>query len=200
MGIHKTIGGAETAAYDVVRTQFRGQVDHVVRLHQLDLFQAGLHLPPIVVAQVLHVALPGGDEQVSLGTVAGRVPHHLIERAEKWDGVERHLNAGDGGELRAHTAHALARGAFALMAFPFDYQHAAAACFGQVISHAGSDDAAADYDYVRRFQKALLWRWVRRRFFDSRWPSGRRPNLRRLPQHGREYGCKYAHGIPPRVS
>src|SRR6202035_3304588 len=100
-------------------------------------------------------------EKVALRAIPGRMPHHLIELIEERDGVERHLDALRGGELCAHAAHALAGGAFSLMGFTFQDEDVGAAGFGEVISDAGSDDAAADDNNIGRLQlikPPLPWR------------------------------------------
>src|SRR5437879_1652705 len=73
----------------------------------------------------------------------------LIERGIERDRIQRHLDVDGSGELRTHAAHALASGAFALMALAFKHNHAAAACSCEVIGNAGAHDAAADDDYIR---------------------------------------------------
>src|SRR5947209_19062735 len=102
------------------------------------------------------MALIGGDEQVALRAIPGRVPHHLVKRVEERDGVQRHLDALRGGELRPHAAHALSGGAFTLVRFALENEYVAATGFGQMIRDAGPDNAAADDNDIGRLQENLL--------------------------------------------
>jgi hypothetical protein len=80
------------------------------------------------------------------------VAHDFIEAGEERDGVERHADIDGRGELGAHPAHALPRGALALLGLAFQHQHVAASRFRQVPGDAGADNPAADDDDIRRVQ------------------------------------------------
>ena len=74
-----------------------------------------------------------------------------LKCGEDRDGVERHADVHRGGELRAHSAHALAGGSQALLAFALDHQHVAASRLREMPGDAGSHDAAADNYHICRF-------------------------------------------------
>src|SRR5690348_9237541 len=64
--------------------------------------------------------------------------------------VQRHLYIDGRGELRAHSAHALAGGTFSLRTLTFDHQHALAAAVREMPGDAGANNASADDDYLCR--------------------------------------------------
>ena len=92
----------------------------------------------------------GRHEEVSLRTVARRMPQYLFEIAEKRDRVQRHPDTDIGGKLRPHAAHALSGGTFSLVTLALKNEHVAAARLGELISDARSNDTASDDDYFRR--------------------------------------------------
>ncbi len=73
----------------------------------------------------------------------------LFECGVERNRVQRHLDVGLGGELGAHSAHALAGGTFALVRLALDDEHVAAARLGQMPGDAGAHNPAADDDDVR---------------------------------------------------
>jgi|SRR5579871_4618099 len=102
----------------------------------------------VVSAQILEVALGGGDEEIALRAISGWMSEGCFEVAKKRNGVERHLNADRRGELGPDTAHAFSGGAFALGGFALQDHDVAAAGGCELVGDAGSDNAAADDDYV----------------------------------------------------
>ena len=124
---------------------------NIVRREQFDVLQSERLLPGDVGAQIVHVPVIGGHEQIAVRLVAGRVAGGLFESREERNGVNGHADVHVGCELRAHAAHAFAGGAKALAGLAFDDQHVLAARFGQMKRDAGPDDSRADDDYVRGF-------------------------------------------------
>ena len=147
MGVDKSVGGAEAAAEHVVVTDFGGDSGDVGGREEVDL-EAGGDLVGVVGAQVIDVRGPGGDQEVALRAIAGRVSHDFVEGGEEGDGVEGHPDVDRCRELRAHSAHAFSGGAFALVSFAFEDGDAAATGFGEVVGDGGPDDASTDDDAV----------------------------------------------------
>ena len=150
VGIDEAVGGAEAAAQNVVGAQLRNRGDDVVARDHARLRQSQRFLQRLVGLQIVEVRLLGGDEQVALVAIAGGLSQALVERGVERNRVQRHLDVGLGSELRAHAAHALAGGPFALVRFALHDEHVAATGFRQMPRDARADDSAADNDYFRR--------------------------------------------------
>ena len=147
--VDKSVGRAEASSDDVVRAKLRQYLANVVRREQFDVLQTKRLLPGAVGAQIVHVPIVGGHEQIAMRPVSGGMAGGLFESGEERNGVNGHADVHVGCELRAHAAHAFAGGPKTLPSLAFNDQHVLAACFGKMKRDAGPDDSGADDDHVR---------------------------------------------------
>src|SRR5664279_450544 len=149
--IDESIGGTEAAAENVSRKKLRDAGLDGVAVHHVRLLEAERVLQNLVGAQVFQVRRNGGDEKISLRTIAAGLAEALVELSIELDGVHRHLDVGGGGELGAHSAHAFAGGALALVGLALQDEHVAASLFGEMPGYAGAYDSATHDHHVCRF-------------------------------------------------
>ena len=159
VGIDEAVGGAEGAAEDVVGAELGNAGDNVIAGDHVRLFQPELVLQCLIRAQVVEVLLRRRDEHVALRAVAAGLAESFVERRIEGNRVQRHLDVRRGGELGAHSAHALAGGAFALVGFALDDEHVAGSGFGEVPGDAGANDASANDDDVCGFHDGRHCNW-----------------------------------------
>src|SRR5664279_228231 len=146
--IDESIGGAEAAAENVSGKKLRNAGLDGVAVHHVRLLEAERVLQNLVGAEVLQVRRNGGDEKISLRTVSAGLAEALVELSIELDGVHRHLDVGCGGELGAHSAHALAGRALALVGLALQDEHIAASAFREMPGDAGADDSTANDHHV----------------------------------------------------
>src|SRR6185312_4979019 len=120
------------SAKDVIRAKLREHIDDFPRREHTRVAQAKRFLTFEVIAQVSKMRIPGGDKEVSLRAIAGRMSQAFVEGCVEGNGIERHLDVHGSGELRANTAHALSRRSFSLSALALDDQHLPAARIGEM--------------------------------------------------------------------
>ena len=148
IGIDEAIGRTEAAAEHIVGAQLRHASRQCRRASPCELASVpAIFAAPGWCADSRDATAWWRRTDIPADGIPPGWPSRSSNAAVKRDGVQRHLNVRRGGELRAHSAHALAGRAFALMRFALDDQHVAATCFGQVPGDAGADDAAANDDY-----------------------------------------------------
>src|SRR5437588_12437358 len=94
-------------------------------------------------------------EEITMRAIIRGVTNYFIKLRKEVDRILRHLNIDGSRELRAHTAHAFAGRALALMRFALEQQHVRASRLRKMISDTRSDDAAADDDDVCSFSHSV---------------------------------------------
>src|SRR5262249_50050586 len=95
-----------------------------------------------------------GAEEITMRPIIGRMSDDFVELRKEVDRVLRHLNVHGRRELRAHTAHAFAGSALALVCFTLEHKHVRASLLREMISNTRSHNAAADDDDVCGFNHA----------------------------------------------
>src|SRR5208282_2417361 len=137
-------GRAETPANNVVAAQQRKHAANLVARHKSHVLQSHGDLLFVVGAQVGHVLFVGRAKKVPLGTVIARVAKALFEARIERDRVKRHLDVDRRRKLRAHAAHAFARGPLALRGLALNHKNFFAASSNKMIGDAGADNPSAD--------------------------------------------------------
>ena len=94
----------------------------------------------------------GRHEQVALRTIAAGAARGLLEARKKIESVERQANVDLGGELRAHAAHALARGAAAQVRLALQHQDVRASGLGKMVGDARAHNPSAHNHHIGCFR------------------------------------------------
>src|SRR5208283_4325213 len=149
VGIDKTVGRTEAAANDVIAPELREPAANFVASDQAHVLQSHGNLLFIVRAQVGQMLFARRAKKISLGTVVAWITKPLLKAGIERDRVKRHLDVDRRRKLRAHAAHAFARGPLALRGLALKDKNVFAAPGNQVVGNAGADNPSADENDVR---------------------------------------------------